>query len=125
MKVGSKAPRMHAYIITLVVSDKRTTILIIVIKIIHAIWFIFISSSSSSYNCIFNFCSDLEEERQLGLFFGVILLGSIFALVGAGLSMYWLYRKTHPDAYRRSSLHDLQRLRSTSSTNDDVKKSMV
>ncbi|XP_078334455.1 uncharacterized protein LOC111135862 isoform X1 [Crassostrea virginica] len=67
----------------------------------------------------------LEEERQLGLFFGVILLGSMFALVGAGLSMYWLYRKTHPDAYRRSSLHDLQRLRSTSSTNDDVKKSMV
>uniref|UniRef100_A0A8W8N7E5 Uncharacterized protein n=2 Tax=Magallana gigas TaxID=29159 RepID=A0A8W8N7E5_MAGGI len=68
---------------------------------------------------------DIEEEKQLALFVGVVILGVFFAVVGAGLTMYWIYRKTHPGAYRHNRLDDLQRLQSTSSTNDDVKKTLA
>lgn len=79
---------------------------------------------SQSERCVLH-TVDIEEEKQLALFVGVVILGVFFAVVGAGLTMYWIYRKTHPGAYRHNRLDDLQRLQSTSSTNGDVKKTLA
>jgi hypothetical protein len=65
---------------------------------------------------------DLEEEKHLWLIVVVVVLGLVFAMVGAGLAMFWLHRKTSRNAYRWYNLRTLQ---FTTSSGDSDKKNLV
>ncbi|XP_048779734.1 uncharacterized protein LOC125683062 [Ostrea edulis] len=68
---------------------------------------------------------DLEEEKHLRLIIVVVVLGLIFAMVGAGLTMFWLCRKTNQNAYRRNRFYNLWTLRSTTYSGDGDKQNLV
>ncbi|XP_061181528.1 uncharacterized protein LOC133190072 [Saccostrea echinata] len=66
---------------------------------------------------------DIEEEKKMALFIVVVMIGVIFAVLGAGMTIFWVYRRTNSSSYRWYRQGDQQRLQATLRSSGNVKQS--